>query len=37
MLAGGTGFGTVAAVSVAVRRLFDERERLRLERIREIS
>ncbi len=37
MLAGSTGFGTVAAVSVAVRRLFDERGRLRLERIGETS
>jgi putative ABC transport system permease protein len=37
MIAGSTGFGTVAAVSVAVRRLFDERGRLRLERIRETS
>lgn len=37
MIAGCTGFGTVAAVSVAARRLFDERQRLRLERIRETS
>ncbi|WP_116474449.1 ABC transporter permease [Zobellella maritima] len=29
----GTGFGTLAAVSVASRRLFDERERLRLDRL----
>ena len=35
MIAGGTGFGTVAAVSVAARRLFDERGRLCLERVRE--
>ncbi|GAA3542125.1 ABC transporter permease [Zobellella aerophila] len=29
----GTGFGTQAAVSVASRRLFDERERLRIDRL----
>ncbi len=29
----GTGFGTLAAVAVASRRLFDERERLRLDRL----
>jgi len=33
MIAVGTGFGTVAAVMAASRRLFDERERLRLDRI----
>ena len=31
--AGGTGFGTVVAVSLAARRLFDERQRLRLDRL----
>ena len=34
MISSGTGFGTLAAVWVATRRLFDERERLRLERIK---
>ena len=33
MIAGGTGFGTLAAVAAASRRLFDERERLRLDRL----
>lgn len=33
MIAVGTGFGTVAAVAAASRRLFDERQRLRLDRI----
>jgi len=33
LIAVGTGFGTVAAVMAASRRLFDERERLRLDRI----
>jgi putative ABC transport system permease protein len=33
LIAVGTGFGTVAAVLAASRRLFDERQRLRLERI----
>ncbi len=33
MIASGTGFGTVAAVAVASRRLFDERQRLRLDRL----
>jgi putative ABC transport system permease protein len=33
LIAVGTGFGTVAAVMAASRRLFDERQRLRLERI----
>jgi putative ABC transport system permease protein len=33
LIAVGTGFGTVAAVSAASRRLFDDRQRLRLERI----
>jgi putative ABC transport system permease protein len=33
MISSGTGFGTLMAVWVATRRLFDERERLRLERI----
>ncbi len=33
LIAGGAGFGTLAAVSLSVRRLFDERERLRLDRL----
>ncbi|MEF8698600.1 MAG: iron export ABC transporter permease subunit FetB [Candidatus Accumulibacter sp. UW26] len=33
LIAGGTGFGTLVAVSFAARRLFDERHRLRLERL----
>ncbi len=33
LIAGGTGFGTVVAVSLAARRLFDERQRLRLDRM----
>ena len=31
----GTGFGTIAAVSAGSRRLFDERERLRGDRLRD--
>jgi len=34
LIAGGTGFGTLAAVYAASRRLFDERQRLRLDRVR---
>ena len=34
LIAGGTGFGTLAAVWLGSRRLFDERERLRLDRLR---
>lgn len=34
MIATATGFGTMAAVSMAARRLFDQRERLRLERLK---
>ena len=34
LIAGGTGLGTMAAVLMGARRLFDERERLRLDRIR---
>ena len=34
LIAGGTGFGTLAAVYAASRRLFDERQRLRLDRIK---
>jgi putative ABC transport system permease protein len=37
LIAGGTGFGTLAAVWFGSRRLFDERERLRLERLREVK
>lgn len=33
LIASGTGFGTLAAVWLGARRLFDERERLRLDRI----
>jgi putative ABC transport system permease protein len=33
LIAGGTGFGTLLAVWFAARRLFDERERLRLDRL----
>jgi len=33
LIAGGTGLGTVVAVSLAARRLFDQRHRLRPERI----
>ncbi len=34
MIAAGTGFGTMGAVWLTTRRLFDERHRLRLERLR---
>ena len=34
LIAGSTGFGTILAVTLGARRLFDERERLRLERLR---
>ena len=34
LISGSTGFGTVIAVSLAARRLFDERHRLRLDRLR---
>jgi putative ABC transport system permease protein len=34
LIAAGAGFGTRAAVHLAVRRLFDERERLRLDRLK---
>ncbi len=34
LITAGTGFGTVAAVSLGARRLFDERHRLRLDRLR---
>jgi len=33
LIAAGTGFGTVIAVTLGVKRLFDERERLRLDRL----
>jgi hypothetical protein len=33
-IAAGTGFGVVAAVGMTARRLFDDRHRLRLERLR---
>ena len=34
MIAGGTGFGTVAAITFGSRRLFDPRHRLRLDRLK---
>jgi len=34
MIAAGTGFGVMAAVVIGARRLFDERDRLRLDRLR---
>jgi putative ABC transport system permease protein len=34
LISSGTGFGTIAAVWLGSRRLFDERERLRLDRLR---
>jgi len=34
LIAAGTGFGALAAVWIGARRLFDERERLRLDRLR---
>jgi putative ABC transport system permease protein len=34
LIAGGTGFGTMTAVWLGSRRLFDERERLRLDRLK---
>ncbi len=34
LIAGGTGLGTVAAVWLGARRLFDERQRLRLDRLK---
>ena len=34
LIAAGTGFGTISAVMLGCRRLFDERERLRLDRLR---
>ncbi|MBD3161267.1 MAG: iron export ABC transporter permease subunit FetB [Candidatus Eisenbacteria bacterium] len=34
LIASGSGFGTVAAVALASRRLFDDRHRLRLDRLR---
>jgi putative ABC transport system permease protein len=33
LIAGGTGFGVMASVSLAARRLFDDRHRLRLDRL----
>ena len=33
LIAVGTGFGTLIALSLAARRLFDERERLRVDRL----
>ena len=34
LIAGGAGFGTLAAVHLGVQRLFDERQRLRLDRLK---
>ena len=34
MIAAGTGFGVIAAVSIGARHLFDERARLRLDRLK---
>jgi len=34
LITAGTGFGTLIAISVGTRRLFDERERLRLDRLK---
>ena len=36
LIATGTGFGTLLAVSLGARRLFDDRHRLRLDRLRPI-
>jgi putative ABC transport system permease protein len=36
LIAGGTGFGVMASVSLTARRLFDERHRLRLDRLGQI-
>ncbi len=33
LIAAGTGFGAIVAVSIGSRRLFDERQRLRLDRL----
>ena len=37
LVAAGTGFGTMGAMWVASRRLFDERQRLRLDRLKPTS
>jgi len=37
MVAAGAGFGTVVALQLGARRLFDERERLRLERLKVVD
>lgn len=34
LIAAGTGFGTLAATTLAARRLFDQRHRLRLDRLK---
>jgi putative ABC transport system permease protein len=34
LIAGGTGLGTMTAVWLGSRRMFDERQRLRLDRLR---
>ena len=33
LIAGGTGFGVLASIGITARRLFDDRHRLRLERL----
>jgi putative ABC transport system permease protein len=35
LIAVGTGLGTLGAVAISSRRLFDDRQRLRLDRLRE--
>lgn len=37
LISAGTGFGTLVAVTLGVRRLFDERERLRLDRLKPMT
>ena len=37
LIAAGTGFGTMVAVWLGARRLFDERSRLRLDRLRKVG
>jgi putative ABC transport system permease protein len=37
LVASGTGFGTLGALALGARRLFDERQRLRLDRLRPLA
>jgi len=37
LISGGTGFGTIVAAWIGSRRLFDDRDRLRLDRLKKIS